>query len=105
FFTPSVFTVSSSLSLHDALPIWAALLFLASQAISPGLKPWANRLRPLKGAKKPPAPAAAAGPRTVAGRRAGRRARRGSRDASGRDRKSTRLNSSHVKTSYAVSCL
>src|SRR5439155_25669497 len=37
----------------------------------------------------------------VVNRRARRRARRGSH----RDRKSTRLNSSHVATSYAVFCL
>src|SRR3712207_8988111 len=43
---------------------------------------------------------AAAGERRIADRRAGRAA-----DAGRRDRKSTRLNSSHANISYAVFCL
>src|SRR6266496_5327625 len=50
---------------------------------------WARR-RPGRSSRGPLAPASA--------RRAGRRVRR-------RDRKSTRLNSSHVEISYAVFCL
>src|SRR5207302_4914307 len=76
-----------TLSLHDALPISA--------------RGRASRPRPRRGR---PAPCAPAGPR--AGERRSpaqtrcRRARGGALD-----RKSTRLNSSHVKISYAVFCL
>src|SRR5690606_42060578 len=89
--TPEIYT----LSLHDALPISAA---------RPRLR--AGRNRP-----------AAANPRGApstgtAGRASHRRAgsarpRRSAprRPAAASDRKSTRLNSSHVKISYAVFCL
>src|SRR6266511_4701756 len=63
------------------------------------LFPYTTLFRPRRG--PPPAP-----PRTTptaAGRRAG--AGRRARCRGGRDRKSTRLNSSHVKISYAVFCL
>src|SRR5437660_4831585 len=65
-----------TLSLHDALPI----------SRSPAAQPPGLALR----ARLPRRPASPA--------RAGRRARAG-------DRKSTRLNSSHVAISYAVFCL
>src|SRR5690606_39478076 len=86
---------TSTLSLHDALPIWP-----------PRVRPPAPR-RPRRGrAGRGPA-----GPGADLLRRGRlRRRQRGvARVAAPRqppeDRKSTRLNSSHVKTSYAVFCL
>src|SRR5436305_10822446 len=79
FFNPTATTEIYTLSLHDALPIWRTSTRTAA----------------------PAAPRVMTCPR--------RRARRGGRarhDAWGRrDRKSTRLNSSHVRISYAVFCL
>src|SRR2546427_2888821 len=77
FFNDTATTEIYTLSLHDALPIYAA-------------RPQAHGRSRVHGA----------GPPTDARRRfeptAGRR---------GRDRKSTRLNSSHSQISYAVFCL
>src|SRR5438067_8081640 len=64
-----------TLSLHDALPIW---------------RRGARRERVVRAVRAV----------LIAGRRAARCAARG-----GADRKSTRLNSSHVSISYAVFCL
>src|SRR2546430_17494032 len=83
FFNDTATTEIYTLSLHDALPISASLLLGARGA-------WRLRLR---------------------GR--GRQLRAHQRTASrprehrpgGRDRKSTRLNSSHSQISYAVFCL
>src|SRR3712207_8537245 len=87
FFNDTATTEIYTLSLHDALPISRARTTLRDQA-----------------------PAAAAGgpspPRRTG--RATARAGRGScpcRASSSRDRKSTRLNSSHANISYAVFCL
>src|SRR2546427_6601788 len=84
FFNDTATTEIYTLSLHDALPI------SRRRAGRPGGPP---RLRP--GA--PPAGGRSGTPRHGSGRRRGRRA--------GRDRKSTRLNSSHSQISYAVFCL
>src|SRR5690606_40057887 len=93
-FAVGVYTDANTLSLHDALPICVDV------DPEPEPAPARDRARP-------------SGPDTVRVRRAigdgharrGRRARL-RRDASVRagDRKSTRLNSSHVKISYAVFC-
>src|SRR5690606_40739162 len=94
-------TATSTLSLHDALPILGLCTAPAQTR-----EPWARR-RPGRGA----AAAAARGPHVSALRRgAGARgphvsALRRAAVPGGRDRKSTRLNSSHVKISYAVFCL
>src|SRR5207302_8669750 len=74
-----------TLSLHDALPIWARLAELRALALA---------LPPLRPPVRPKATAAGflrslPAPLSVANL----------------DRKSTRLNSSHVKISYAVFCL
>src|SRR5438874_6936008 len=90
-------TDTYTLSLHDALPIWA-----------PEGSPWqrpGNRGRVL-----PPPRRAARTSRTnhiapVEQKRAGRAGRYGGNRAPHGDRKSTRLNSSHVEISYAVFCL
>src|SRR5690606_41898785 len=78
-----------TLSLHDALPIWAT-----------GTRTGREQLAHRAG-RRGAAVRHAAG-RALAG--GGRPARRG-RPADAGDRKSTRLNSSHVKNSYAVFCL
>src|SRR5205814_9464659 len=82
-FLPSPPSALYTLSLHDALPIF-------SRGAS------ASRARALPYARSIPTPArrdASAGKRS---RSSGRRSR---------DRKSTRLNSSHLGISYAVFCL
>src|SRR5690606_41998469 len=78
YFYPSTSSISTYLlSLHDALPI------------SPGATPCRPRASRRSSSVRPGSPDAAA--RAPSMRR--------------RDRKSTRLNSSHVKISYAVFCL
>src|SRR5690606_41978498 len=97
---PPVADDISSLSLHDALPIspHEDSLGVPPPRLTPrrGRPPLGSRLR--RSARR--------------GRAPGRSPRRAARSASScraphahPDRKSTRLNSSHVKTSYAVFCL
>src|SRR3712207_8493795 len=81
FFNDTATTEIYTLSLHDALPISGAALRPA-----PALRPAAGRGGRHGGRARPPLPHA---------RRPARR----------RDRKSTRLNSSHANISYAVFCL
>src|SRR5439155_21218985 len=84
FFTHTATTELYTLSLHDALPI----------SLGPG---------PRAGTRRPPRPRARSGSPTAAH---GRPARETRPERSPRtDRKSTRLNSSHVAISYAVFCL
>src|SRR5690606_41704004 len=85
-----------TLSLHDALPIWRAG---RAEAQGPGRR----RDRARGGARGRGAARLRADSRhgPVLGRRAADRRQAGR----ARDRKSTRLNSSHVKISYAVFCL
>src|SRR5690349_24198643 len=77
FFNDTATTEIYTLSLHDALPI-------------------SRRGPPRRGGRVRRSPRAT---------RSGRRRRRPRRWASRTDRKSTRLNSSHVEISYAVFCL
>src|SRR5690606_41943918 len=102
---PSATLEVSTLSLHDALPILAVPAAVIANAYShpqgsSGVNRPIARDRPSGGrsiaARCPPATAF----RSVIGRGA-----RGSCTPLARDRKSTRLNSSHVKISYAVFCL
>src|SRR5436305_10974884 len=77
FFTPPATTDIYTLSLHDALPIFHSVVFVSSE------------FRAYHELQAP---------------------RRASPDGAcvqdvGKDRKSTRLNSSHVRISYAVFCL
>src|SRR3712207_8549369 len=76
FFNDTATTEIYTLSLHDALPIYA------------GRRPPPHRCRRDLARR-----VAARGPRVGVGR------------GGGRDRKSTRLNSSHANISYAVFCL
>src|SRR5690606_41985465 len=89
-----------TLSLHDALPIWLVLLPRAS-----GSRPTTRSARvPDRSWRSPPAlevrktATVAAAARLALGRATPPASLQ-------RDRKSTRLNSSHVKISYAVFCL
>src|SRR2546422_4633211 len=84
FFNDTATTEIYTLSLHDALPICA------------------RRGRP--GRPDAPRPGRVVGRRAAAGRDR-TRPRQSSRADPGRDRKSTRLNSSHGYISYAVFCL
>src|SRR3712207_7283139 len=92
FFNDTATTEIYTLSLHDALPI------LRSLHRVPEVRPSS---RQLEGSRDPPQRAVVRGGRPQRlhppGLDAPRRA--------GRDRKSTRLNSSHANISYAVFCL
>src|SRR5690606_40203961 len=85
-----------ALSLHDALPIWLHRLLGARLSQLVGVLEFVHLFRQSAGEFR-------------SANRHGRshsRARHVARDAwAGEDRKSTRLNSSHVKISYAVFCL
>src|SRR5690606_41565166 len=88
-----------TLSLHDALPISGRLLHPGPGSRPAGTAVLCGRRAAGRGQQRHPllpggpAPAAAADVHPARG------------DAAGQDRKSTRLNSSHVKISYAVFCL
>src|SRR5690606_41405892 len=87
FFSAASTTESYTLSLHDALPI------LPERGVRQVLE--VHRRHPT-----------GAGPGSLAGRGGQDQARGRHRDRNVHpDRKSTRLNSSHVKISYAVFCL
>src|SRR5690606_41653180 len=90
-FTRPPTTAISTLSLHDALPICASRRDRFGRCPA---RTWASRISrnsPQRSANSPRrAAAASSSPRAP---------------TRSRDRKSTRLNSSHVKISYAVFCL
>src|SRR3989442_15362025 len=75
FFNDTATTEIYTLSLHDALPIWKRIPLLALRAAQTRAPMTAETPRPPDPPRLP------------------------------RDRKSTRLNSSHVRISYAVFCL
>src|SRR5205809_7687533 len=77
FSTDPATTAIYPLSLHDALPIWANPLAAPEESATPTNRPLISRAS----------------------------RRRNQRTVSRRDRKSTRLNSSHGYISYAVFCL
>src|SRR5699024_12694611 len=90
--SPTAPTVLSTLSLHDALPIYRCRV---------------GRVLPRRRRAEARSGPVARGATRGAGVRGGPR-RRGpdhARRRAGQDRKSTRLNSSHVSISYAVFCL
>src|SRR3712207_6867959 len=93
FFNDTATTEIYTLSLHDALPISAA-----GRVQGPGAG--AQDL-PVRAVRRP---AAAGDDRDGAGLPPGAADRRRADDRA-RDRKSTRLNSSHANISYAVFCL
>src|SRR5690606_42070913 len=91
--TPALYT----LSLHDALPILAALAGAGDRPITAMVRRVSalgenNTVNLEWGAPLPGVPCGSGYPYRAVG-------------TPGRDRKSTRLNSSHVKISYAVFCL
>src|SRR3712207_7873208 len=92
FFNDTATTEIYTLSLHDALPICRGL---SHDASPPGHRRATAVRRGARGAR-------AADP---GGRRAAQPHRGGGARAVRRDRKSTRLNSSHANISYAVFCL
>src|SRR5690606_41749109 len=87
--TPEIYT----LSLHDALPI--SVPRLGGPAVRPARRRRAAG-RDARGAPRSPVDTRV---------RTSRAPRAHARAGGGSDRKSTRLNSSHVKISYAVFCL
>src|SRR5690606_41384782 len=94
--TPSATTELYTLSLHDALPIFHELtqtLSFEYGHIDPNFTPYTNYARCPEPFTDP-----AAGYVLCAGLEPGA-------VVTDKDRKSTRLNSSHVKISYAVFCL
>src|SRR2546426_7769418 len=86
FFNDTATTEIYTLSLHDALPIL--------KAASPALDSTNTRRRPSLSASAPDGSSADASPRLMP-----------PSALADRDRKSTRLNSSHLVISYAVFCL
>src|SRR2546430_4944641 len=88
FFNDTATTEIYTLSLHDALPICA-------EAPSTGCSPHSDRRRRAWDSARPECSSA----------RDRRRERRPNIRRDRRDRKSTRLNSSHSQISYAVFCL
>src|SRR5690606_41322348 len=103
--TDTATTRLSTLSLHDALPILHALGSSADSDPVPHHQPGHYRARrgtlPLD--PEPGLLASGGGPRHAD--RAAVDGPGGADPRPARDRKSTRLNSSHVKISYAVFCL
>src|SRR5207249_8827741 len=98
-YTPSSTTDSSPLSLHDALPILSRTCQGSAHPLV--TSPAGRHVRPRKGTFPTPGRLPPAFTETS---HIGERWRQatGGRE---RDRKSTRLNSSHVSISYAVFCL
>src|SRR5690349_22488653 len=94
FFRVPSSTVTYTLSLHDALPIYPSNLAPSATTISAMHALIASRSRSSRGRNTRPAPYVPA-----CGNWNGTTLRKN------RDRKSTRLNSSHVEISYAVFCL
>src|SRR3712207_7203982 len=97
FFNDTATTEIYTLSLHDALPIYArrasdhrALRAMGAHHAGAGLAAGLRRRRGRCGTGLA---------------RSDRRGRRGATPVVERDRKSTRLNSSHANISYAVFCL
>src|SRR3712207_6892397 len=86
FFNDTATTEISTLSLHDALPI-------SRGSATASVGRWSSASQPRPG-----------GPRSIGQPRSIQRTSV-SRSSSVRDRKSTRLNSSHANISYAVFCL
>src|SRR3712207_8117209 len=84
FFNDTATTEIYTLSLHDALPIWCGGATAATPRAGDGVRHRRGH-----------------GPAD----RLHATARRGTRPGADRDRKSTRLNSSHANISYAVFCL
>src|SRR5690606_40321539 len=101
---PAATTARSPLSLHDALPIWTTGPIDAGERDPQGA-PRSEAAGvaglPCGGVAQCPPRGAAEGAADPAGPTLPCRAGA----AGGLDRKSTRLNSSHVKISYAVFCL
>src|SRR3712207_9007512 len=89
FFNDTATTEIYTLALHDALPIYAPPQrhgrATDARPVLPPLRPRRGHVRVL--------------------RQLARAVRRDDPQASGQDRKSTRLNSSHANISYAVFCL
>src|SRR3712207_7394612 len=97
FFNDTATTEIYTLSLHDALPISHDQATTGDHGSSQG-----RRLYPMV---SPPGRASRSAPKTVAKTRPSCSWRTVRAPGSSRDRKSTRLNSSHANISYAVFCL
>src|SRR5439155_18594066 len=92
----------STLSLHDALPIWLGGAGIYGRARGGRRRPFPGALPGARRGAAPHARAAAPGTDAPGGGGAPPGADRRHHST---DRKSTRLNSSHVAISYAVFCL
>src|SRR3712207_6961422 len=97
FFNDTATTEIYTLSLHDALPIWDAV------RCATRLRGGADQCRGRAAALRRERPVRGQFPQRHRARC--RPDQRGGRDQVARDRKSTRLNSSHANISYAVFCL
>src|SRR5439155_19945902 len=101
FFTHTATTEIYTLSLHDALPILVVGEDPVSRPRGDGVA--SGRAHPLHDQVERLVPGGA--PPAVAARRAQHRIEQAPGVVENLDRKSTRLNSSHVAISYAVFCL
>src|SRR5205807_8115590 len=105
YFLPSSSTPTTyTLSLHDALPISAAAAII-TLAVAVTLHMERQQLDPEFSGLRPEPPEAKKEPLAAAPPQESPAKPSGSFFASGGDRKSTRLNSSHLVISYAVFCL
>src|SRR5205814_2511304 len=100
-FTDPPHSLIYTLSLHDALPISRRRLGSARDSRSRGADKFCREETAPGSEFAPPAPPR----RPLSRRRVSKRTRRQTRQATPEDRKSTRLNSSHLGISYAVFCL
>src|SRR5699024_12836728 len=92
-----------TLSLHDALPIWWVVALLTGGVIAAPVAAWIVKHLPAGCWVSPPVGSSSSPTRRPCwGVLLGRTVRT---ERAGLDRKSTRLNSSHVSISYAVFCL
>src|SRR5207249_9883385 len=104
FFPPTATSQTYTLSLHDALPILQRAPVLRHVALAE--QAGRRQLQPRRqGLRRTAAPAAARPSRSHGAARLRALQARRPLGAGGADRKSTRLNSSHVSISYAVFCL
>src|SRR5690606_40531390 len=97
--TPTATSQVSTISLHDALPISRVAGARAHGTARPGMA------RPERADQRADARPAGRTARQPAGQLSRVRRHQQPHGLAAEDRKSTRLNSSHVKISYAVFCL
>src|SRR5690606_41668599 len=105
FVTYTLSTASYPLSLHDALPIFSLVLNLFEKLVERRVLRKIRELQQKIDFLYPRLPAEHSLVQIAAATDESKEALQELHERIGEDRKSTRLNSSHVKISYAVFCL